>query len=87
MSNNTQILDCVEGGSGTCRNADLIEQLRADLGATRAALEAVEWVTVIIDGLPFLNCGYCHQPILAGHATDCPRQVALGLAKKPEETK
>ena len=32
------MLDCVEGGAGTCRNADALEEAEADLLSVRTAL-------------------------------------------------
>lgn len=57
-----------------------IAALEADLAAARAALEAVEW---IVADSNWEWCAFCHATREDGHKPDCPRQVALGLAKKP----
>jgi hypothetical protein len=55
------------------------ERLQAENARLRKSLEAVEWIT----GLGYTYCPWCTKFMIAGHAPDCPRQIALGLVVKP----
>ena len=62
---------------------ELLAQCVRDRAAMRAALEAVEWVEVIVGGSNWateMHCAWCDRFASLGHAPDCRRQVALGLA-------
>jgi len=48
----------------------------------RAALEAVEWVTINVSEAYFVFCPSCRRSKQDDHASDCQRQVALGIAEE-----
>ena len=50
------MLDCVEGGAGTCRNADALEEAEADLLSVRTALANEKAVSACAADLGGLVC-------------------------------
>jgi predicted RNA-binding Zn-ribbon protein involved in translation (DUF1610 family) len=71
-----KIRDCPD--RGPCLNESLIEELQEENIKLRATLEAVEWATGYF-------CPWCGNYRIIGHAPDCQRQIALGLAKSGEK--
>jgi hypothetical protein len=59
-------------------NRPIEDQLRAENERLRRALESVEWIT---NDFGLRLCPFCENSQYHGHTLDCPRQVALGLAK------
>jgi len=53
-----------------------IADMKAENARLRAALEAVEWFTKF----DITYCPWCVRIKEHGHASDCARQIALGLA-------
>jgi hypothetical protein len=81
------LCDIVLGGDATDRSDNALVKgvgmLKRDNARLREALEHLEWVHRYWETLGWGDyyCLWCGKRQADGHASDCPRQVALGLAK------
>jgi len=82
------ILECLEHGAGTCRNENLIEELRAELARLTALVERLkEDAERLADGMIISPenegdfCSYCGG---MEHVDDCPITLHRALMKELE---
>jgi len=80
------ILECLEHGAGTCRNENLIEELRAELARLTALVERLkEDAERLADGMIISPenegdfCSYCGG---MEHVDDCPITLHRALMKE-----
>ena len=83
----SELKECLEHGAGTCRNADMIDELRAELVRRD---EIIARLKEDAERLAKLNC-HCHDTrgmtFLDDnyHAPDCPITLHRALMKELEE--
>jgi len=87
------ILECLEHGAGTCRNENLIEELRAEIARRDEVIRKLkEDGERLFSGLKDFDgtrgwkiCKFCHAEMeFVDHASDCPITLHRALMKELE---